>query len=484
MTRILVADDERSIRFVLRDALEAAGHRVEEAASGDEARERLAAEPFDLAFLDIRMPGASGLELLDEIQAAKPDGPVVVIMTAQNTFEHAIEAMKRGAFDYLTKPFDLAEVDALVAKAIRLRGLRREVSELRRQVGTVFRGGEALVGSSSAMLDTLKTIGRVAATDASVLIRGESGTGKDLVARTIHYHSRRSAGPFLAVNMTALPSELIEAELFGHERGAFTGAVEARAGRFREAEGGTLLLDEIGDLPLPLQAKLLRVLQEREVTPLGGKRPIPVDVRIVAATHQDLEQRVREAAFREDLYFRLNVVPITIAPLRKRLGDIPSLVEHFVERFSEELGVRRRWLTEGALRRLAEHRWPGNVRELENAIKRALVLASGEVISDEDIGSALEPARAAGASWTELVRRELEEQLDADREPEGKGPYWSFVERLERVVITHALERSDGNQIRAAALLGINRNTLRKKLTDLGLAALAGRETAERDPES
>jgi two-component system nitrogen regulation response regulator GlnG len=475
MSRILVADDEHSIRFVLREVLEGAGHEVEEASSGDEARSRLASERFELAFLDIRMPGMTGLELLDEIRASTPEGPVVVIMTAQNTFDHAIEAMKRGAFDYLTKPFDLAEVEALVEKAVKLRGLHREITDLRRQIGTVFRSGEALVGSSAAMLGTLKTIGRVAPTEASVLIRGESGTGKDLVARAIHYHSRRCDAPFLAVNMTALPSELIEAELFGHERGAFTGAVEARAGRFREAEGGTLLLDEIGDLPMPLQTKLLRVLQDREVTPLGGERPIPVDVRILAATHQNLEERVREGSFREDLYFRLNVVPITISPLRERLDDIPVLVEHFVERFAEELSVRKRWPTEGAMRRLAAHRWPGNVRELENAIKRALVLASGDVITEEDLEIAIEPTGAATGLWTDLVRRELASMLDEPERAPERGPYWDLVERLERVVIAQALERSDGNQIQAARLLGINRNTLRKKLQDLGISNRAAR---------
>ena len=297
--RILVTDDEASIRFVLREALSEAGHEVIEAIDGHEARERLAAQRFDLALLDIRMPGPSGLELLDEISSRGNDGPLVVILTAQNTFENAVEAMKRGAFDYLTKPFDLPQVQALVEKARTLRSLRGEVAELRRQIGDAFRTGEALVGKTPAMLDLFKTIGRVAASDAAVLILGESGTGKELVARAIHYHGRRRDGPFVAVNMTALPSELIEAELFGHERGAFTGATEARVGRFREAHGGTLLLDEIGDLPLSLQAKLLRVLQERIVTPLGGRQSVPIDVRIVASTHRDLAALVAEKKFRE-----------------------------------------------------------------------------------------------------------------------------------------------------------------------------------------
>ena len=469
MSRILIADDEASIRFVLRESLEDAGHAVAEAASGDEARELLGREHFDVAFLDVRMPGASGLELLDEVRAREPEGPVVVIMTAQNTFDNAIEAMKRGAFDYLPKPFDLKQVEALVQKAHQLRSLRGEVRALRRQVGNSFRGGEALIGQSVTMLETYKMIGRVAATDAAVLVLGESGTGKELIARAIHYHSQRREGPFGAVNMSALPVELIEAELFGHERGAFTGAMEARAGRFRECEGGTLLLDEIGDLSLGLQAKLLRVLQQKEVTPLGGRRPIPIDVRILAATHQDLESRVESKLFREDLYFRLNVVPIRVAPLRERTGDIPLLVDHFVERFSRELSVPKRWPTEATIALLESYAWPGNVRELENVIKRALVLASGEVITPGDITSATATSRADTGNWTEAARRDYARLLEADEDAGERGHYWNFVERLERSIISEALHRSGGNQIQAAGLLGINRNTLRKKISELGI---------------
>jgi len=467
MSRILIADDESSIRFVLKEALEGAGHEVFEAADGQEARRRLVEESFDLAFLDIRMPGVSGLDLLDELRAREPEGPLLVIMTAQNTFENAVEAMKRGAFDYLTKPFDLAQAEALVEKAERLRGLRSEVTKLRREVGGLFRGGELLVGRSAPMVETFKTIGRVAMSDASVLILGESGTGKELVARALHYHSRRREAPFVAVNMSAIPSELIEAELFGHERGAFTGALQARPGRFRDAEGGTLLLDEIGDLPLALQAKLLRVVQEREVTPVGSTKAIPIDVRILSATHYDLEKAVGEGSFREDLYFRLNVVPLRIAPLRERTEDIPMLVEHFVERFSRELGVPKHWPTEGALRLLSAHAWPGNVRELENVTKRALVLATGDLITEEDIQSATELARPRPTDWTQLVRDELATALEGPSGASDQGPYWQFIERLERVIISEALARSGGNQIQAARLLGINRNTLRRKILEL-----------------
>jgi two-component system nitrogen regulation response regulator GlnG len=337
----------------------------------------------------------------------------------------------------------------------------------------VFRSGAALVGTGAAMLETFKTIGRVAQSEASVLLRGESGTGKELVARAIHYHSRRREGPFVAINMAAIPSELLETELFGHERGAFTGAVDARAGCFREAEGGTLLLDEIGDLGLALQGKLLRVLQQREVTPVGGRRPLPIDVRILAATHQDLERAVAEGRFREDLYFRLNVVPIRVPALRERREDIPALVAHFTERFARELGVPRRWPTAAALERLCAHHWPGNVRELENVIKRALVLARGDVVTPEDLDLAVQPG-ASRPDWAELVRQELLERLAAPGPVAGRGPYWHFVERLERCVIESALRRSGGNQIQAARALGINRNTLRKKLSDLGIEASGG----------
>jgi two-component system nitrogen regulation response regulator GlnG len=475
MSRILVVDDEPSVRFVLREALTEQGHEVEEAASGGEARERLGGRVFDVVFLDIRMPDASGLDVLDEITRAGADAPPVVIVTAQNTFENAIEAMKRGAFDYLTKPFDLSHVAAIVTKALRIRGLRHEVAELRRELGRAFRDGQVLVGRTPPMVELYKTIGRVAPTDASVLLLGESGTGKELVARTIHYHSRRRDGPFVAVNMAAIPSELIEAELFGHERGAFTGATEAREGRFREAHRGTLSLDEVGDLPLPLQAKLLRVLQEQEVTPLGSRRSVPVDVRIIAATHQDLERAVKEGRFREDLYFRLNVVPIRVAPLRERREDIPLLVEHFVERFSSELGLPRRWPTEKALEALLRHDWPGNVRELENVVKRAMAFASGDVITEEDIAAVMRRPGPLARDWTDLARREL---LAMVERPEPPGPYWSLVGKLERAVLEEALERSQGNQLRAARILGINRNTLRKKLSELGIECPAPRGPA------
>jgi two-component system nitrogen regulation response regulator GlnG len=330
------------------------------------------------------------------------------------------------------------------------------------------------VGRSAALLDVFKTIGRVAARDVPVLVTGESGTGKELVARAIHAASPRAARPFVAVNTAAIPRELLESELFGHERGAFTGAVAARVGRFREASGGTLFLDEIGDMPVELQAKLLRVLQEGEVTPLGASRTERVDVRIVAATHRDPDAAVRDGSFREDLLYRLRVVPIHIPPLRERRDDIPVLAEHFVARYAEGLAGGARALTQGALERLCGFDWPGNVRELENAIKRALVLSHADVLSPEDFGFLEEapPASEARGELSAIVRSEVEEELEG---PDPREIYRHVLERVERPLIETVLERTEGNQIRAAGLLGINRNTLRKKIAELRIR-VPGRE--------
>jgi two-component system nitrogen regulation response regulator GlnG len=466
--RVLVADDEASIRFVLREALEEVGHEVVDVDSGESAWALLPGGGFDIAFLDIRMPEPTGLELLDRLRGMGAETAVVVI-TAQNTLENAVEAMKRGALDYLVKPFQVAEVLELVAKALRTRALEREVRSLRREVRGRGTGGDRLVGRSSAILDVFKTIGRVAAREVAVLITGASGTGKELVARAIHQASPRAAGAFVAVNAAAIPRELLESELFGHEKGAFTGAVESRPGRFREASGGTLFLDEIGDMPLELQAKLLRVLQSDEVTAVGGKRAEKVDVRILAATHRDLDQHVRDGRFREDLLYRLRVVPIEIPSLRERPEDIPVLAEHFTARYSDELGTQARMLSEPALDHLSAYEWPGNVRELENAIKRALVLASHDVLSPDDfdfLRGAEVPAAPTGGTLEDLVRSEVESLL---RGADPRDLHPRILERTERPLLEAVLAHTNGNQLRAAALLGINRNTLRKKITELGI---------------
>jgi two-component system nitrogen regulation response regulator GlnG len=466
--RVLIADDEASIRFVLRETLESAGHEVVDVASGDAALEAVAEGDFDFAFFDIRMPGFSGLELLDRVKTLGSDVAVVII-TAQNTFENAVEAMKRGALDYLVKPFGTEEVLGLVEKGLRTRALETEVRALRRQVSQQTVPGERLVGRCGAMLDVFKTVGRVARSDVPVLITGESGTGKELIARAIHAASDRSEKPFVAVNAAAIPRELLESELFGHERGAFTGAVQARTGRFREASSGTLFLDEIGDMPVDLQAKLLRVLQSGEVTPVGGNRAETVDVRILAATHRDLDAAASDGSFREDLLYRLRVVPIVVPPLRERPEDVPPLVDHFLQRYDQELTGGTHGVSAETTKRLAAHDWPGNVRELENAIKRALVLANSDVLTPDDFAFLEASPRSpepAGAGLEELVIDEVERALAADG---GGEIYRTLMTRVERPLIETALARTSGNQIRAAALLGINRNTLRKKITDLGL---------------
>ena len=468
---VLVADDEPSIRFVLRETLEEIGCRVTDVDDGESALEALARGDLTLAFLDIRMPSPGGLELLDLVKNQGLDTAVVII-TAQNSFENAVEAMKRGALDYLVKPFGVEEVKALTAKVLRTRELEREVSELRREVGRRSLPGEQLVGTSSEMLEVFKTIGRVAPRDVPVLITGESGTGKELVARALHAASPRAERAFVAVNTAAIPRELLESELFGHERGAFTGAVAARVGRFREASGGTLFLDEIGDMPSDLQGKLLRALQESEVTPVGASRAQPVDVRIVAATHRDLDAAVRAGDFREDLLYRLRVVPFHLPPLRERREDVRVLTAHFVARYAQELAGAPRSVAEETLSLLTRHSWPGNVRELENAVKRALVLGNAAVLAPEDFEFLSEPpAPRQELGLDPIVRREAEGELDRG----ASEIYRRLIERVERGLIEAALARTEGNQIRAAALLGINRNTLRKKIVELAIP-LPGRE--------
>ncbi|MEE3326833.1 MAG: sigma-54 dependent transcriptional regulator [Myxococcota bacterium] len=466
---ILVADDESSIRFVIREALETDGHAVTEVDDGDSAIQMLLASHFDLAFIDIRMPGQTGLEVLDQVRAMGCATPIVII-TAQNTMDNAVEAMKMGALDYLTKPFSLAQVAALAERTQKVRSLQNEVDELRRESGHEPSPlGQKLIGNSPAMLDIFKTVGKVAVRNVPVLIVGESGTGKELVARAIHSASTRSEKPFVAVNAAAIPGELLESELFGHERGAFTGAVSPRLGRFREASGGTLFLDEIGDMPIALQAKLLRALQSGEVIPVGGRDPIHVDVRVVTATHRNLDEAVEDGHFREDLLYRLRVVPIEVPSLRERKDDIRILAEHFVRRYGLELSEAEMTLADPAIADLESYDWPGNVRELENAIKRALVLASTSVLGPEDFAfltQSRSPSEDAGQSLDSLIKTRVEMALDQDDTGELHS---QILAAVEKPLVATVLAHTDGNQIRAAALLGINRNTLRKKIAELGL---------------
>jgi len=463
---ILVADDEESICWVLERACRRDGHSVTTVPTGTAALDALRTGSFDLAFLDIRMPDLSGLDVVARAREERID-TLLVVMTAQHTMGHAIEATKRGAYDYLPKPFDLEQVDALVRRALELRRLTHDLQRLR--IAAEQRH-DLVIGRAPAMQEIYKTIGRVAATEATVLIEGETGTGKELVARTIHAHSERR-GAFVALNCSAIPNELLESELFGHERGAFTGATERRIGKFEAAAGGTLFLDEIGDMPLGLQAKLLRVLQEREFTRIGGRDPIRADVRILAATNRDLERSVREGRFREDLFFRLNVVRIVVPPLRDRRGDIPELIEHFIAKINREMGTDLAGVSEEAREVLLRHHWPGNVRELENTLLRAAVLCRGRSLGVADLALTRQlggDAPALALPLDDAVRARLRQLLEAGAE-RPRELYAQVMTAVERPLLEFVLRHAGGNQVRAAEILGINRNTLRKKITELGI---------------
>jgi two-component system nitrogen regulation response regulator GlnG len=392
-----------------------------------------------------------------------------VVITAHGTMDTAIMAMQRGAYDYLAKPFDLEEVLLLTERALTASRMSQEVMRLRRGLEEV-REFSALIGRHPRMQDVYKTIGRIAGTEVTVLLRGESGTGKELVARAIHHYSRRSGRPFVAVSCAAIPVTLLESEMFGHERGAFTDAKERRLGKFELAHAGTLYLDEIGDMPLELQSKLLRALQERVIERVGGRDTIPVDVRVLAATHRDLDALMKEGRFREDLYYRLNVVTINLPPLRERRRDIPLLVEHFLAKYSEELGERA--IGPDTLDRLVGYGWPGNVRELENVVQRAMVLATTGAILPEHLP--IGPVSAAAsvvmdASLEDIVERKLMECVRGLRHRGSAKLYGLILALVEKPLLRAVLRETGGNQVRAAQILGINRNTLRKKITEHGI---------------
>jgi two-component system nitrogen regulation response regulator GlnG len=471
---ILIADDEELIRRVLADVLGQAGYAVETFASGNDAWRRLQTGAFALAFIDIRMPKLTGLDLLLQAQDAKINTPII-IMTGQTTLTNAVEAIKRGAFDYLPKPFDLDEVRALAARALDARELAAN-HDL--PLPAVHGREDHIIGHSVAMQEIYKTIGRVVKSDATVLIQGESGTGKELIAKIIHHYSPRWRGPFVGINCSAIPVDLLESEFFGHERGAFTGAIERRIGKFEQAAGGTLFLDEIGDMPLALQAKLLRVLQEREFTRIGGRDPLKTDIRVIAATNTDLEEAVREHRFREDLYFRLRVVPITLPPLRQRREDIPELITYFIEKINREMKTSVTGVSAEAEALLEHHPWPGNVRELENVLVRAAVLAPGRMLTPADLSLPPThpqlPENFAELSLEEVVRRKLKSYFQQSPPLSLTDLHASIVGQVEKPLIELVLEYTGGNQLKAAELLGINRNTLRKKLTELKITAKKG----------
>ncbi|NIQ93870.1 MAG: nitrogen regulation protein NR(I) [Desulfuromonadales bacterium] len=468
--RILVADDEESIRWVLSKALAKQGFTVDLAEDGDTALEMFLHNAYDLAILDIKMPGISGLDLLDRFRAENPD-ILIIIMTAESSMKNAVEAMKRGAYDYLAKPFDLDDLDGIIIKAQKASKISEEVHRLKDEIKEHYHLDRTIIGNSRPMQEVYKVLGKVAPSDVTVLITGESGTGKELIAQAIHYNSPRLGKPFLALNCAAIPRELLESELFGHEKGAFTGATERKAGKFEQAEGGTVFLDEIGDMPLELQAKLLRVLQEKEITRTGGNTAIPVDVRIVAATNQDLEQRVAEKAFREDLFYRLNVVPIHLPALRERREDIAELVNYFISKAAEELNATAHGITDDAMELLSRYSWPGNVRQLENTIQRAALLSPDQMLTRTDFPDQLEDTtrKDADGSLEALITAKLRGSLAQMELQELDNLYEMVLHQMERPLINIVLEKTRGNQVRAAEILGINRNTLRKKVKALGI---------------
>lgn len=450
MTAILIVDDEKNMRWALEKALRPAGYETISAAGGPEGLKLAASENPDLVLLDLKMPGMDGLEVLGKLKELNPKLPVIMI-TAHGTMETAVEAMKAGAYDYISKPFDVEEMKLTIAKALEVQALAKEVAHLRSELERKY-SFENIIGKSDRMQAVFDLIERVADTLASVIIYGESGTGKELVARAIHYRSSRKNKPYIQVNCAALPETLLESELFGHEKGAFTGAISRKPGRFELADGGTLFLDEIGDLSPAVQVKLLRVLQEKTFERVGGVETIKVDVRIIAATNRDLAEAIKEGAFREDLYYRLNVVPIKLPPLRERGEDLPLLIDYFLKRYDP--AGRLQGLAPEAAKRMVEYWWPGNVRELENAIERASIIARGDRIGFDDLPQ--EIVRGEGAPARRAAAFQLPE--------EGIS-----LEDVERDLIRQALERSGGNQTRAAKLLGISRHTLIYRMEKHGL---------------
>jgi len=472
--RILVADDEESMRWVLSKALRKKGYSVDLAADGNQALRQVREQSYDLAIVDIKMPGMSGLEFLDKGRELRPD-LLVVVMTAEASMKNAVEAMKRGAYDYITKPFDLEVIDAIIEKVSRARDVSNQVTLLKQELKDRYQVEKNIIGNSNAMREVYKTIGKVAGSDITVLIQGESGTGKELIARAIHFNSTRLGKPFVAINCAAIPKDLLESELFGSERGAFAGATERKIGKFEQANNGTIFLDEIGDMPLDLQAKILRVLQEQEITRIGGSQNLSVDVRVVAATNQELQERVRNREFREDLYYRLNVVPINLAPLRERREDIPSLVEYFLERACAELEIPTKQCAPEAMDLLCSYGWPGNVRELENTIKRGVILSGDPLLTTADFGGLTNRQETIHAmpqeqSLEALVEAKLRSSMNGIEKLDKGDIYDRVLEQVERPLIRFVLEKTRGNQVRAADIMGINRNTLRKKISELGIA--------------
>jgi two-component system nitrogen regulation response regulator GlnG len=479
VSTLLIVDDEPNVRFSLEHSLRSDALQVKLAETGRQGIEAVRTSTPDAVLMDVRLPDMSGLDAFDEIHKIHPGLPVIVI-TAHGTTDTAIEAMKRGAFDYLLKPFELPQLRTVVARALELSRLGRDaVEDGAVEAGDAAADLDLIVGRSLAMQEVYKAIGRVATSEVNVLVHGESGTGKELVARSIYHHSRRSQQPFVAINCAAIPEPLLESELFGHERGAFTGADRRRIGKFEQAHGGTLFLDEIGDMSGATQAKVLRLLQDQRFERVGGNETIQTDVRVIAATNQDLEELVTAGRFRRDLYYRLKVYTIELPPLRQRLEDLPLLVEHFIKLFNAETGKQVRVASETTTQLLASYFWPGNVRELQGVIKNAMVNTVGEVLTPEclppniragaELARQLDASDGPGLSVAGLVQRLLESGDD--------DIYRKVVAAIDRVVVGEVLRAVDENQVEASRRLGISRTTLRAKLQNLNATGTAAGDT-------
>ena len=450
---ILVADDDSSIRSLLRQLLQDEGYAVHEAATGVEVVDKVKESSPDLVIMDVRMPELDGIEALSRVKATSPR-TAVLIMTAFGSSNAAIRAMELGAFDYVTKPFELDKINYTVQKVFEYQDLAQEVEVLRGEISSLVQT-ERIVGNSPAMQEVYKTVGKVAKSDATVLVTGESGTGKELVAEALHYNSSRRAGALVKVSCAALPETLLEAELFGHEKGSFTGALAQRRGRFEMADKGTIFLDEIGEMSLQTQTKLLRVLQDRKIERLGSSLPVKIDIRVICATHKDLQKQVEQSKFRDDLFYRLNVINIHMPPLRDRKEDIPSLVEHFLAKHRYSTTAQPAAISEEALRRLMEYEWPGNVRELENVVERAVVLSRGQVITSRELPFG--------------ERDGDREDGESDEVPTEKSFFKKSVSQFEKDLIMKALRDATGNRSKAAEMLGIYRRLLYAKIKEYGL---------------
>ncbi len=466
---VLIADDDESVLWVLERYFTERGFATVTATDGTEAETLLSEKTHTLALLDINMPGKTGLDILKDVKKRKSPAPAVIIMTADGTMKTTIEAMKLGALDYINKPVDLDELDIIIDKALEAIKLKQELSSLKERFKEKLSEETVFIGKTRSIEQVFKTIGKVAAEDVTVLIQGESGTGKELIAKLLHSNSDRAEGPFIAINTAALPDTLLESELFGFEKGAFTGAAKRSVGKFELARGGTLFLDEIGDMEMGLQAHLLRVIQEREFYRLGGTEPVKVDARIICATNQDIKKAIEEKRFREDLYYRLNVVTIELPPLRKRKKDIEPLANHFFQKFSRDMNVEERHLSKFALEELQAYPWPGNVRELENILRRAVLLSPNIVLGTEDLQ--LPRTKGKKTSIEDIITEKLEPFIDRITPGTNQELYDTLMPFMERPLIKLVLKKTNFNQVKAAEMLGINRNTLRKKIKDLNIKA-------------